>query len=65
MSPEDLWKLSYEDTDDGRKIDSRLAMSHTMERPFVFVSSEACVPRDGVLHVDRDGATVPEKAIVW
>jgi hypothetical protein len=63
--PEDLWKLTYEDTDDGRKLGSRLAMSRTMERPFVFVSSEACIPRDGVLHVERDGATVPERAIVW
>jgi len=33
--------------------------------PLVFVSSEACVSRDNVLHVDPMGATIPEKAIVW
>jgi hypothetical protein len=58
-----LWRLSYEDTDDGRTVGATLATSRGNLERRVFASPYPCVPRDGALHVDRP-ATDPEKPIV-
>jgi hypothetical protein len=52
--PEDEWHIAYEDTDDGRTRGQRLGNGQVPQEQWVFASPFPCVPRDGVLHVDRD-----------
>jgi len=54
---EGLWRLAYEDTDDGRTFGPGQWSGNMSHEPWVFVSPMACVARDGELHVDRKTVT--------
>jgi hypothetical protein len=60
---ENPWRLTYEDTDDGHSLRTGQSSGKNSHEPWVFVSPFACVPRDGVLHVDRNVVLDPERPI--
>ncbi len=51
--PEGLWKVSYEDTDDGRTLGPGQSTGKLSKEPWVFVSPFPCASQGGALHVDR------------
>jgi hypothetical protein len=63
--PDDLWRLSYEDTDDGRTFGPGQSTSKSSHPPWVFRSARPCVTRDGALRVGTRAAMGPETPIAW
>jgi hypothetical protein len=62
--PEGPWRLSYEDTDDGRTFGPGQSTGKFSHEPWVFTSPLACVPRDGELRLDRSVVPDAERPLV-
>jgi hypothetical protein len=62
--PEGLWKVSYEDTDDGRTLGPGQSTGKLSKEPWVFASPFPCASRDRALHVDRRNVRDADEPIV-
>jgi hypothetical protein len=62
--PDGLWRMAYEDTDDGRTLGPGQSTGKVSKEPWLFASPFSCVSRDGALHLDRKLVVDAETPIV-